>query len=166
MVPNFLVLLACAFIPFIVAFAWFHPKAFGGETWKSVANLTNEQNNQAVKPYKLGLSILLNLFIVFGMYAFAVHASGVIGAVGGDMELASTGTAKAFLDEYAHLSLNFRHGAIHGLIASIVYVLPILGYSAIFERKGMKYLLVNWGFWAISLILIGGVLCQWGTKMI
>lgn len=49
MLPNIPVLIGCAFIPFIVAFVWFHPKVFGGETWKKVANLTEEQNNKAIK---------------------------------------------------------------------------------------------------------------------
>ena len=40
MTPNFLVIGAAALIPFFVAYAWFHPKVFGGTTWVEVAGLT------------------------------------------------------------------------------------------------------------------------------
>jgi len=164
MLPNFLVLVGAAFIPFFIAYAWFHPKVFGGTTWAQVAGLTTEQIDQPVKPIKLGLSILLNFFIAFGIYNLAVHQSGIFGLVGGDITALQSGTGAAFLAEYGENHLSLGHGMIHGGIQSILcFVLPILGYSVIFERKSRKYLFINLGFWIISLALMGGVICQWGA---
>jgi len=163
MVPNFLVIGATAFIPFFVAYAWFHPKVFGGTTWAQVAGLTPAQNETPIKPYQLGLSILLNFFVAFGIYNLAVHQAGLFGIVGGNAELLQTGTAAAFLAEYGNHHINFGHGMIHGGIQTVLcFVLPILGYAVIFERKSRKYLFINLGFWLISLALMGGVICNWG----
>ena len=163
MVPNFLVLAASSLIPFLIAFVWFHPKVFGGTTWATVAGLTKAQSDQPVKPFKLILSILLNFFLAFGIYNLAVHQSGVFGMVGANAELLKTGTAAAFLAEYGNNHLNFGHGMIHGGIQTILcFVLPILGYAAIFERKSSKYLFINLGFWILSLAIMGGVIAKWG----
>ncbi len=166
MIPNLLVLLACSFIPFIVAFVWYHPKVFGGDTWTKVAGLTKEQGDTPVKPLKLGLSILLNFLIAFGMFNLAIHGFGVLGLVGGDMELLKTGTAAAFLAEYGHNHNTFGHGMVHGLEATLIFVIPLVGYTTIFDRKSGKYFLINVGFWLISLMLIGGVLSQWGATLV
>ena len=164
MLPNFLVLVGAAFIPFFIAYAWFHPKVFGGTTWATVAGLTPTQNDIPIKPYQLGLSILLNFFLAFGIYNLGVHESGVFGMLSGDAAALSTGTTAAFLAEHSGKHLNFGHGMIHGGIQTILcFILPILGYATIFERKSRKYLFINLGFWIISLGLMGGVICQWGA---
>ena len=166
MLPNFLVIAASAFIPFLVAYAWYHPKLFGGDTWAEVAELTAEQKDNPVKPFKLGLSILLNFLIAFGMYNFTVHASGVFGLMGADQELMKTGTALAFLQEHGRNFTTFGHGLVHGFAATILLVLPIEGYTTIFERKSAKYFFIKIGFWLISLMLIGGVVSAWGWTSI
>lgn len=40
-------------------------------------------------------------------------------------------------------------------------VLPIMATNALFERKGFKYIMVNWGYWALTMALMGGVLSKW-----
>jgi hypothetical protein len=42
----------------------------------------------------------------------------------------------------------------------LLIVLPIMGTNALFERKSFKYVLINVGYWTISLALMGGILCQ------
>jgi len=164
MTPNLLVIAASAFIPFFIAYAWFHPKVFGGTTWATVAGLTQAQTDTAIKPYQLGLSIVLNFLLAFGIYCLAVHESGVFGMVGGDEAALSAGTAAAFLAEYSGRHLSIGHGIVHGGIQTVLcFVFPILGYAAIFERKSSKYLFINLGFWIISLALMGAVICKWGA---
>lgn len=164
MLPNLPILVAAAFIPFLVAFAWFHPKVFGGTTWAQVAGLTPAQSKAPVKPFQLGLSILLNFFVAFGLYNLAVHESGVFGMVSANTAALTTGSTAAFLEEYGGRHLSVGHGMIHGGIQTVLcFVLPILGYAVIFERKSRKYLFINLGFWMISLALMGGVICRWGA---
>lgn len=164
MTPNILVIGACAFIPFLIAFVWYHPKVFGGATWQQVAQLTDAQNAKAIKPWQLLVSILLNFFIAFGLFVVTVHAGHIVALHGGDMEsLRASATSMAFLKEHGNNFNTLSHGITHGLILGFVaFVLPILGYAVIFERKSFKYLLINGGFWAISLTIMACVISRWG----
>ena len=38
---------------------------------------------------------------------------------------------------------------------------PILAINAMFERKTVKYIAINTGYWVVTLALMGGILCQW-----
>lgn len=164
MLPNLPILIATAFIPFIFGFIWFHEKVFGGNTWYNLAKL-NESDRKDVSKVKLFSTLLLNFFIAFAVYNQCVHQMGLFALVGGDVELLKTGVGAAFLAEYGQNHLNFGHGMIHGLFPStFFFVLPILGYVTIFERKSFRYFLVYFGYWAISLMLMGGILCQWGVS--
>ncbi len=163
MAPNFLVIVATAFIPFFVAYAWFHPKLFGGENWVRIAGLTEEQRNKKVTPFKLFLSVLLNLLLAWGLFNLCQHFSGVVGLVSADMEALNTGTAKAFLEEYGYNHLSIGHGMIHSIFPGVLsFVLPILGYVVIFEFKSRTYLLVYLGYWIVSMMLMGGIIGKWG----
>ncbi len=162
MKPNFLILIATSVIPFLIAFGWYHPKLFGGDNWTKIAGLTEAQVSNPVKVTKLLLTLLLNFLIAFGLYNLVVHESGVFGMLGADLEAMKTGTAKAFLAEYSGHDQNIGHGLIHGLVATILFVVPLLGYTTIFDRKSGKYFLVNLGFWMISLTIMGGVIAKWG----
>lgn len=164
MTPNFLVIAACAFIPFSIAFVWFHPSVFGGETWKAVAQLTDAQNAKAIRPWQLLLTIVLNFFIAFGLFVMTVHGTHILGLHGGDVEaMKNSASTMAFMAEHGSNYVTFSHGIGHGLVLGFVaFVLPILGYAVIFERKSFKYLLVNGGFWAISLTLMACIISRWG----
>ncbi len=167
MIPNFLVLLGAAFVPFLIAMIWFSPKLFGGENWNRIAEIPASKSGKPVKPAKLILSILLNYLLSLGIWTVCVHPSGAVGMVSGDFEALKTGVGGAFMKEYAMNNLNFGHGFFHGIFPSLMFfVLPILGYVTIFERKSTKYLLVNIGYWLISLCLMGGIICQWGWMLV
>jgi len=163
MTPNPLVILASALIPFFFAYIWFHKSLFGGERWHAMSDMTAEKAASPVKPVKLLLSIVLNALIAFGIYIFSVHESGVFGMVGGDTELMKTGTAAAFLAEYGGRYHTFQHGLAHGLAATLLFVVPLLGYVVIFEKKSAKYFWVYLGYWWISLTLLSIVMCKWGA---
>jgi len=97
------------------------------------------------------------------VYTIFVHQFANFSVVGGDMELLKTGTSAAYLNEYGSTFQTFKHGAFHGLMpGTLLFVVPVLGYVTIFEKKSFKYFLVYLGYWAISLALMGGILCQWG----
>jgi len=63
MSPNFIVILASALIPFVVAIVWFHKSLFGGKKWHAMADMSAEKAASPIKPLKLILSIVLNIFL-------------------------------------------------------------------------------------------------------
>ena len=66
-----------------------------------------------------------------------------------------------FMANYGASFRTFKHGAIHGVLVGLFFVLPISAIQAIFERKSVKYLAINAGYWIVSIALMGGVVCQW-----
>ncbi|MCB1147601.1 MAG: DUF1761 family protein, partial [Leptospiraceae bacterium] len=36
----------------------------------------------------------------------------------------------------------------------------LMATAAMFERRGTKYIFINWGYWAITITLMGGVICE------
>lgn len=166
MSPNIIVIIASALIPFLFAYIWFHPSVFGGEKWAAMSDMSAEKAASPVKPLKLLLSIVLNLFLAFGMYLFSIHEAGVFGMVGGDTELMKTGTAAAFLNEYGGDFHTWTHGLAHGIGATLFFFLPALGYVVIFEKKSAKYFFVYLGYWLITLTLMSIVICLWGANPI
>lgn len=163
MTPNILVLLATALIPFFFGYIWFHPSLFGGEKWHNLAKLNNADRSEVAK-IKLLSTLIFNVLIAFGLYNLCVHSMGAFGMVEADLTALKSGTGAAFMAEYGQTGMNFGHGAFHGFTTTLFMVVPILAYVTIFEKKSIKYFFVYSAYWAISLILMGGVLCQWGAN--
>lgn len=163
MAPNFLVIALCALIPFIFAYIWFHPKAFGGDYWNKISGISSAKSNKKVKPFYLILSIFLNFFIAFGIFVITVHGTHVFSLTGPSHELMSTGTALAFMQEYGDNYTSWTHGISHGMIlATVAFVVPIIGYVTIFEHKSFRYFLVYVGYWGISLTTMACIITQYG----
>ena len=163
MLPNIPILIATAFIPFIMGYIWFHPKLFGGDTWYDLAKLA-ENDRTDISKVKLFSTLILNFFIAFALYNACVHSMGAFAMVGGDTALLKSGVGGAFIDAYGQNHLSFGHGALHAIFPMTAFTLvPILAYVTIFEKKSFKYFLVYLGYWSISLMLMGGVLCKYGT---
>lgn len=72
----------------------------------------------------------------------------------------ATQVAYNLMENYGDNFRTFKHGAFHGTIISLLLVLPVLATNALFERKGFKYIAINWGYWAVTLTLMGGTVCQ------
>lgn len=161
--PNFIVIGGCALIPFLIGFVWFHPNLFGGTYWQHITNLTNQQMDKPIKPLQLLLSLLLNFLIAFGVFNLTVHATHVLALTGPDPEMLKSGAGLAFMEAYGNNFRTMGHGIGHGLIiGTLCFVIPIVGYAAIFERKSFRYVLVNGGFWALSLTIMAMVISRWG----
>ncbi|MFT6845279.1 MAG: hypothetical protein ACJAUV_001472 [Flavobacteriales bacterium] len=160
MMPNLLVMLSAALVPLVIGFIWYHPKVCGN-AWMKAAEMTEEK----MKGGKMGLifflRFVLSFFLTFGLNSIVVHQYGVFSLVGGDLEALTSGTAAAFLAEYGDNFRTFKHGLLHGIITGIVIALPILGINAMLERKSGKYIAINVGYWAITLGIMGGILCQY-----
>jgi Protein of unknown function (DUF1761) len=169
MAINFMALFAAALVPMIIGFIWYHPKVLG-TIWQQQAGVSDDKLKTANMPLMLGLSFVFALLLAMGMNVIAYHDAFVHGAlyyvINGASEPPAGSEAAKWLDYYTtNLSATcrtFKHGAAHGfLIAGIFVVLPTIATSAIFERKSWKYILVNAGYWIVTLILMGGIIAAW-----
>ena len=65
-----------------------------------------------------------------------------------------------FMATYGDRFRTFGHGALHGTMIGLFVVLPVMGTNALFERKSLKYVAINVGYWIVTLAIMGGILCQ------
>lgn len=156
---------AVAVLPLIIGFVWYHPKVFGN-LWMRETGLQAEQlakGNMAVifiSTYVLSLLLAMFLHVVvihqFGYQSLFQNEPG-FGTEGSDI----MNQIADFMSTNGHRFRTFGHGAFHGLITTVFFILPILGINALFERKSFKYILLHVGYWALCASLMGGIICHW-----
>jgi hypothetical protein len=56
---------------------------------------------------------------------------------------------------------SFQHGAFHGFFLGLMIATPVLVVNALFERRPANYILINSGYWIVTLTLMCGILDAW-----
>jgi hypothetical protein len=134
---NWLAVAVAAITPMIVGFVWYHPKVLGG-VWMKANGFTEEslkgKNMGLIFGAAFGLSILLALFLNVNVTGFGQE------------------------DLRYH---TFQHGVAHACMLTVLVVLPLYGTTALFERRSWSWLLVNVGYWFVTLVIALGVLSAW-----
>ncbi|WP_338732295.1 DUF1761 domain-containing protein [Mangrovimonas cancribranchiae] len=156
---NFLALLAAAASALVIGAIWYNPKVFG-YAWARAAEMTEEKMKGGNMAKIFILAFIFAFLLAFALQFITIHQTGALGMVGGDPSMAEP-SFQAFMDDYGNAFRTFKHGALHGTIAGVFIALPILGTNALFERKGTKYILINAGYWIVTLAIMGGIVCRW-----
>lgn len=161
---NFLILGAAALVPLVMGFIWYGPMMFQN-AWMKQLGFTEE----SLKGGNMGLIFFLCFVFSFMMAFFlqfiVIHQYGAMSSMieSGATEL--TGTALAdyndFMAKYGENYRTFKHGVLHGVMAGVLMILPVLATQAMFERKSAKYVMINVGYWVVTFALMGGIICQW-----
>lgn len=161
---NFYLLFATAFIPMVVGAIWYSSALFEN-AWMTASGVTEEKIKSGNMALILGLSYILGLMFSGGLLTMMIHQFSTQGLFATQPGFAE-GTGpyfeyfQDFHAKYGDLHRTFGHGAAHGLIGAITIALPIIGMNSLFERRGWKYILIHFGYWTITLILMGGVISQ------
>ncbi|MDB0038417.1 DUF1761 domain-containing protein [Polaribacter sp.] len=161
---NFNVLFLAALVPMIIGFVWYGP--LFGNAWMKEMGFTKESLAGTNMVKTLIISYVFSFFIASFLMIAVIHQSGVYSTLAGEPgfnEKAGEGFAffQDFINTYGDRFRTFGHGALHGVITSIFFVLPILSIVALFEKKTVKYVAINAGYWMVTLAIMGGIVCQW-----
>ncbi|MEY8849485.1 DUF1761 domain-containing protein [Psychroserpens sp. XS_ASV72] len=154
---NFLAFLVAAIVPLITGFIWYNPKTFG-TAWARVAEMTEEKMKSGNMAVIFIVTLVLSFVLAFMVQFLVIHEMGAFGMVEGDT---SSATYQAFMEEFGGKYRTFKHGALHGAMSGLFFVLPILGINALFERKGWKYILINTGYWVLTIAIMGAIISGW-----
>ena len=128
---NYLAVLAAAVSAFVIGGLWYSPLLFQ-KAWLA-ANGFSEADVQKGSPAKIfGWSFVLTLIMAANLAAF----------------LGRPDTTLAW-------------GATAGALTGAGWVLPGIGVVALFERRPLAYTLVNGGYWAVALTVMGAILGGW-----
>lgn len=129
---NWLSLILAALVPLVMGFLWYH-KALFGKAWMGETGITEEKAKEANMGVTFGVSLLLALVLAFFLTVF----NNSPGQEGG-------------FD-------TFKHGAAHGLILSLFIIVPTFITNGLFEQKSWKLMFINIGYWAVTLMIMGGI---------
>lgn len=154
---NFIALLAAGLVPIIVGFIYYHKKVVGN-AWMNVTGMTEEKAREGNMAIIFSVSYILSIMLAFALNSLVIHQNGLFSLFGGDE---SNELYKQVFDLTKDNFRTFGHGALHGFITSVFVGLPILGTNALFEQKGWKYIWINVGYWAITITIMGGIICAW-----
>lgn len=156
---NVLAIPVAAVAALVIGAVWYSPKVFGN-AWMKASGMTEEKMKGGNMALIFGLALVFAAMLGILLMQFTNHQWGALGMVGGDPENAKA-SFEAFMADYGEQHRSFGHGALHGGIFGILGALPIIGTIALFERKSAKYIFINSGFWIVTMIVMGGILCAW-----
>lgn len=154
---NVLAFLVAALVPLIVGFIYYHKKVAGG-AWMAVNGFSEDKVKENNMMVTLIVSFVLSFLLAFALNGIVVHQSGVFSLFEGDT---TDPLFQKLMDLKGTDFRTFGHGALHGFMSAIVIALPIIGINSLFEQRGWKYIWLHTGYWAITLMLMGGIICAW-----
>jgi len=158
---NYYAILVAAVVPIIMGFLWYNPKLFG-IAWMREAEMTEEKMKRGNMPLIFALSLLFSFLLAMVVMMLSVHQMGAVQLIGGDPAIEDLKPSfQAFMDDYGSNFRTFKHGALHGALAGIMFALPIIAINGMFERKSWKYIFINAGYWTLTLAIMGTIICGW-----
>jgi hypothetical protein len=160
---NFLVLLAAAIVPLIIGFIWYHPKVLGN-IWMQVSGVTEDKIKGSNMALMFGLTFLFSFFMSFVIQFLVIHQFHTFSILGtqpdsSDPNSEASLMLKKFMELFGTSYRTFKHGALHGTMSGIFLAMPLVAITALFERKGFKYIAIHAGYWIICFGLMGGIIC-------
>lgn len=156
--------LVAAFAALAVGFVWYNPKVFGNAWMQSIGKTQEELAAGTNMAKMMGLTFFFSFLVALFLHPITIHQFGLSSLLqdlnpnrDGKIEVLLNGSAVDYTNKFR----SFKHGALHGAIASLFFALPIIGTNAIYERRGAKYIFINTGYWFITMAIMGGIVCAW-----
>lgn len=138
---NMMAIGVASLIPMIMGFIYYHPKVMGN-AWMNANGFTQESLGNGPKPIWYLVALVLS-FLFAVKFALDVTAPG--------QDVAPDG----------HSYVTFQHGMAHGIVNTIMIILPIFGTLSIFEKRSWTWAFINVGYWGLCLIIMQGILSAW-----
>ena len=126
----------------VMGFIYYNRKTLGN-AWMKAAGVTQESMKGANMAVIFGLSFLFSLLIAFSEKFMVIHPFGLQSILQNQPVFHDPSTPagvvfKNVMDLYGTSFRIYNHGALHGFLTGILFVIPILGNNELFERKGFN----------------------------
>lgn len=152
-----------ALVPLIIGMIWYGP--LFSKVWMRESGMTMEKIQGSNMALIYGLALLFSFFLAAGIVPAVIHQMHLYSALANagieNPDSAASRLVATFMASYESEFRTFGHGALHGFITALMIVFPPLATNALFERKSWTYIFINFGYWAVSLIIMGGIIAQW-----
>ncbi len=154
--------LVAAIIPLLIGNVWYHPKVLGN-LWMRESGLRIDQMNSSKLIRNLVILFVFAFMLALSMHSMVIHQFHLQSIIEGmpDANGAMKADISMMMTKYGANFRTFKHGALHGFMSGLFIALPIIGINALFEQKSWKYILIHVGYWCLSMLLMGGLICAW-----
>lgn len=129
---NWLSMVLATITPMVMGLVWYSKPLFG-KAWMASIGMTEEKQKSANMPMIMGISLVMSFLIAFFLLNFN-NGAGQEGVYD-----------------------TFKHGAAHGAIISAFLIIPVFITNGLFEQKSWSNILINAGYWIVTLALMGGI---------
>ena len=136
METNWIALVVASISVFLVGWVWYG--MIFGKAWRESVGMTEEDLKKGNMPLIMGLSLVVAFIAAFFMNYFI-----------------------NVMHEPETNYHTFQHGALHGAMLAFFTIMPALVTNALYELKSWKYILINVGYWMVSLAVMGGIINWW-----
>lgn len=162
---NWIAIFVSGLIPLFVGAVWYNPKVLG-TAWMQASGVTEEQVQSGNMPVIFGLTYLFAVMAAMTLNFMVIHQGHVFSLMVNEPGFGEEGSEvmlylDAFMADYGNNFRTFKHGAFHGLMVGLTFAFPIIAVIAQFERRSWKYIGIHTGYWALTLTLMGAVICGW-----
>jgi hypothetical protein len=130
---NYPALLVSGVVSLLIGALWYSKFLFG-PAWQKSLGLKDEdlRKNMALI---FGLSFVLSMVLAFGLGMYAGY--------------------------HEPEEQTFVHGAFHASLSFVFFGLPVIGINSLYNRNTLVYTLINLGYWALTFMIIGGIMYAW-----
>jgi hypothetical protein len=128
---NYLAVVAAAVSAFVIGALWYSPVLFQ-RSWMAANSFTEADVQKGSPATIFGVSFVLCLLMAFNLAAF----------------LGAPDTTMTW-------------GATAGALAGVGWVAFGIAVVALFERRPIAWTLINGGYWAVALTVMGAILGAW-----
>jgi hypothetical protein len=161
---NMYIVAATALLPLIIGFIWYNPKVMG-TVWMKETGITPDPENPPKMVPILIANLVAGLFLAMGLMFIVIHQQAIYSVLANEPGLNEKGSllntyVADFMAKYGQNFRTFKHGALHGFMTAVTLALPIVSVSSLWEQRSWKYIWLTFGYWAITMMLMGGIICQ------
>ena len=140
MPENFYMWFVAALIPLLVGYVYYSDALFG-KTMRKVNGFSDDFFKKGNPAVIFGVSYLFCVFLAVMMTGLSLHQTSTFSMMMPEILEKGSSAQEVFtslMDQYGDAHRNFSHGALHGVMAAILFALPILGIIALFERTAQR----------------------------
>ena len=159
---NSYMFLVAGLIPIIIGALYYSDVIFGKQLSK-INGVKDDQMKKSHHPTVYIFAYIFSCMIAMTVMGLSIHQTHLLQLLMPEVAESGSDLMQVYNDLMAKYGTRFRtfgHGALHGGITSVFFVMPLIGVLALFESRGWKYILIHSLYWMICLILMGGLLCR------
>ncbi len=130
---NWLSMILATLTPIIIGFVYYQ-KALFGKAWVSTISMPKTQRIKLPLIWNFCISFIVCFLLSFFLLIYC------------------NGPGQEGIHD------TFQHGAFHGLILSFLVIIPISITGVLYNERSWTNMLINAGYWLLSLPLMGGIL--------